>query len=71
MIEVYSKDNANSITDKLVDDISELFDYITQKGTGWSLKKIHDVFIETYDKKLLEVQVIYQLQRNIVMLSVV
>ena len=51
LIEVYSKDNANSITDKLVDDISELFDNITHKGTGWSLKKIHYVFIETYDKK--------------------
>ena len=51
LVEVYSKDTASNITDKLVDDITELFDNIAHKGTGWALKKIHYAFIETYKKK--------------------
>jgi len=36
LIEVYSKDNSDSLTNKLIDDITELFDNIVHKGTGWS-----------------------------------
>ena len=37
-VAVYSKDTADSITDKLVDDVIELFDNIVHKGTGWVKK---------------------------------
>ena len=39
LVEVYSKDTASKISDKLVDDITELFDNIVHKGTGWAFKK--------------------------------
>ena len=38
-VDVYSKDTADSITDKLVDDVIELFENIVHKGTGWAIKK--------------------------------
>ena len=50
LVEVYSKDTASSITDKLVDDITHLFDSFFRKGSGWTVKKIHYVFIEIYKK---------------------
>ena len=40
LVEVYSKDTASSVTDKLV-DATELFDNIVHQGTGWAWKKIH------------------------------
>ena len=36
LVEVYSKDTANSTTDKLVEDITKLFENIVHKGTGWT-----------------------------------
>ena len=47
-IEVYSGDNVNDVLDKLFDKLELLVSNLKYKQSGYTLKKIHCIFIESF-----------------------
>ena len=50
-IEVYSKDNVNDVLDKLFDKLELLVANLKYKKSGYTLKKIHYIFVESFSIK--------------------
>ena len=50
-IEAYSKDEVDNVLDKLFDKLELLFNTMKHKESGYTLKKIHHLFIESVSIK--------------------
>ena len=48
---VYSKEKVESVVNNLIDQLDELYETFKHKSSGWALKKIHYVYLESYKNK--------------------
>ena len=60
-VEVYSKDTANSITDKLIEGVTKLFENIVHKKNWTDIKKHIMLWLKHIRRIQSEDQVIFQL----------